>query len=212
MLTWLDNFWNRVTGSVGNAVSSAVHWAEHAIASVVLSVFNLVGKAWAKMYQGAHDLGEAIYKFGLEAYSFAVYVVKVLVPRVVKWAEAQLAKLSADLARVYHDFLAFTDWVKARFVQAYHDIEGWAVREIWDPLVRLTDWLKANLIKWGYTAWWYITHLPQLAEALIYHLAVSLENHAWELAGILGKFFLSLIVRNLKPFMLLIEDIISAVL
>lgn len=212
MLNWLDNFWRNVTGSVGQAVSTAAHWAEHALASVVFAVFGLVGKAWLLFLKAVADLGGSIRGLALEVYTFAVYVVRVLVPRVVKWAEAQLAKLSAMLALVYHDFLAFADWTKARFVQAYHDIETWVLVHVWAPLKAYADQIWADLKKWGYTAWWYITHLDALAEAMIYHIALSLEKHAWELASMLGKFFLSLVIANLKPFLLLIEDIITAVL
>jgi len=42
-------------------------------------------------------------------------------------------------------------------------------------------------------------------------LLAQLERDAWKIGRLLGKFFLGLIVHNLKMFVIVIEDILMAV-
>ena len=211
MLGWLDRFFGGVASSIGSAVSSAVHWALHALASVVFGVFGAVRGAWARFNDAVGALGHALDTFGLAMYQFGGYVLHHLIPAILKWAAAQLARLSADLAKLY-------DYVKLAFDAAYkwidrqiHDVTQWAIRDIWDPLKAYADQIWSDLKLWGYTAWWWITHLADLAEAMVFHIVASIEKHAFQVARMLGIFFTALIRANLKQLILLIEDIITAV-
>lgn len=212
MLNWLDSFWNSVTGSVGNAVSSAVHWALHAVMSVILSVFKLVGSAWSALVYDVAYFHAEIDAFCKSVLDFGSYILHHVIPSLLKWAQAQLDRLSADLARIY-------DWAQRevndlilRIADAVSTVENWANRTIWKPLKDYADQIWADLKLWGYTAWYYITHPDLLAETLIFSIATSLEKHAWELAEKLGEFAVSLVMANLKRFLSLIETIISAVI
>lgn len=211
MLSWLARFWTGVSGTVGNAVSTAAHWAMHALAAVVFSVFRLVGGAWRTLVQSFGWLHAALDHFGLQVWHFATYVVRVLIPRVVRWAAAELARLGLGL---YHLAQAVGREVAALYraiARAVADVTRWAIRTIYDPLKSYADLIWHDLKAWGYTAWWWITHLDKLADAMIIHIANSIEKHAWQLARMLGTFFISLIIANLNRFVLLIEDIVNAV-
>jgi hypothetical protein len=70
------------------------------------------------------------------------------------------------------------------------------------------NWINTR----GYLVYYYITHPAKLVDLLWEALIANLESTAWETADRLGKFFLSLFLRNLEKFLMLIEDILNAVL
>jgi hypothetical protein len=103
------------------------------------------------------------------------------------------------------------------------------VGDAWSELSKsVYDWLKEHAdwtitvahaledaYRWinheGYEVYHYISH-PSLLVNLIWNdIIAKLETEAWTVAEKLGKFFLSLIYKNLKRFVLLIEDIFDAV-
>lgn len=212
MLGWLDRFWNNVTGSVGNAIANAVHWAMHALASVVFAVFRLVGAAWLDYWSAARSAWGAVGSLGKALWDAWAYLLRHLIPTLTRWIESLWARLVSFIHTVYKDLQAAAAFLQHLIASTARAIYKWALTSIWKPLHDFAAMLWDNLKKWGFTAWWWITHLPSLAEAMIMHIVTSIERHAWEIAGMLGKFFLSLIVRNLKRFATLLEDIITAVL
>lgn len=212
MLSWLDKFFSAASSTIGNAISNTVHWAIHALASVVFAVFSAVGAAWTAFVDATGALVSEVGNLALNVYHFANHVMKVLLPAIYRWAAAELKKLEAYAESVYHWALKEFDTVRAWVEHLISDLTSWVLRDIWDPLKKYADQIWDDLKKWGYVAWWWITHLPDLAEAMIFHIAASTEKHAWELANMLGQFFLSLIIANLNTMLTLIEDIITAVL
>lgn len=212
MLSWLDRLWNAAASTVGQAVSSAVHWTEHAIMSVVLSVFRLVGGAWNYLADAFRVFHSALDHWSSEVFAFADYLIHHLIPSILRWAERELAKLAAFISRVYDDLQRAVNNLILRIASTAEALTKWVLRNIYDPLKEYADQIWADLKKWGYYAYWYITHPAALAEVIIFPLATSLEKHAWQLAGQLGKFALSLVLANIKPFIHLIEDVIDSVL
>jgi hypothetical protein len=212
MLHWLDRFWNSATGAVGNAISSAVHWAMHAVASVFLAVFALVGKAWAVFVDAAVSLGGTLERFASSVYTWAGYVMHIVIPALTKWAQGEFDRLGLDIYNLGKLLVRYVNDIYKWIAHEISDVTKWAIRDIYDPLKSYADQIASDLRKWGYVAWWWITHLPELAEAMIFSIVTSLENHAFEIAANLGKFFLALIMKNLKSFISVLEDIISAVL
>jgi len=121
-------------------------------------------------------------------------------------------------------------WIKRIFVDLWHaivwyyylqlsilhrtfnDVTGWVVRDIWGPLKRFLDMTWCDLLKWGYTAWYYITHPDKLAALIFWYIVSLLEVNAWEAAKLLGTFVTALFLHNIRRVALLLEDIISAVL
>lgn len=212
MLTWLDNFFSGVSSTIGSAISNAVHWAIHAVSAVFLAVFSLVGKAWNTLVSAIVAFHIALQRFGTEVINFATYVVRVLIPKLARWAESELAKLKAYADEIY-------DWAKksvadliTRIEQAVKDVTDWVIKTVYDPLKAYADLIWNDLKLWGYTAWWWVTHLQDLADAMIVNIATSLEKNAWALAKMLGEFALNLVRAHLKEFIQLAEDIITAVL
>jgi hypothetical protein len=80
--------------------------------------------------------------------------------------------------------------------------------EVYRAIREAYGWINTH----GYLVYYYITHPAKLVDLLWEALIANLESTAWETAERLGKFFLSLILRNLEKFLMLIEDILHAVL
>jgi hypothetical protein len=127
--------------------------------------------------------------------------------------------LVSDALKLWHGIahvaaLAFY-WVERLTADVVHwltSLRRWIVREIWNPLVARAEQIWDDLVKWGYTAWWYITHPADLAKLLLWPLAKAVEDNSWSLGGILGTFGLTLVLRNARRFAQLVEHIMTAIL
>lgn len=212
MLSWLAKYFGSIAGTVGSAVSNAIHYAVHALASVVFSVFGLVGRAWDGLAGAISRFHHYLDVFAQAVVDFAHYVIKTVIPSVVKWAATQLTRLENFITAVWNDLKAAVVALIKRIEAAATAVTNWAIKNIWDPLKKFADLIWADLLKWGYTAWYYITHPDKLAELLINDIVTSLERHAWSIAQRLGSFTLALISRNLPRIIQLIEDILTAVI
>lgn len=212
MLNWLDKYWQAIRGTVGGAASDAIHWSEHAIMGAVHAVFSVVTAAWGRFYSEFHNVYEGVNFFMAKVRDFATYVLHVVIPNLSRWVSAWIASLRRGLADLGSLLQRTAVLLTAKIVKAYQDALSWTVAHVWAPLWAIAQKLRADLQKWGYTAWWYITHPAALADLLILYLATSAEKQAWALARTLGTFGLALVVRNLPRFLRLAEDIITAVL
>lgn len=212
MLSWLDRFFTSAAATIGQAVADAVHWAVHALASVVFAVFGLVGNAWAALARAVTVFHAALDSFATAVLNFAGYVVHVLVPSVIRWAAAGLARLEAALAGLYDWAARQLAALAARITDAVAAVARWVITAVWDPLKSYADKIWNDLLTWGFYAYQVLTHLPALADALLLHLVASLERNAWTVARMLGTFTLSLILGNVRALVQVAEDIITAVL
>lgn len=106
-----------------------------------------------------------------------------------------------------------------------HVLAGWKELARWaETAAHLEDKMLAELFKhvwqivthdipaWAWTAWWWVTHPDKLAAVLFWHLIRLLEDNAWIVAGILGKFVLALILRNARRVAGALEQIVTAIL
>jgi hypothetical protein len=87
------------------------------------------------------------------------------------------------------------------------DIIKWVTTEIYDPLVKAVDWIAHE----GATMWHYISHPADLVDLIWDDVLAKLESDAVYTAEVLGKWFLTLIVKNADEFARMIEDIIDAI-
>lgn len=211
MLGWLDRFWTGVSGSVGTVISRAVHYAIHALASVVFGVFHAVGDAWHGLYVAMAGLHKALDEFGLAVFVKLAHILTDVIPHLIRWAESRLAMLARALSVLYHQLLADVRALIDRIGAAVTAALRWVEQHVYLPLKAFADQIWNDLKKWGYTAWWYITHPESLAELLVMPLADSLERHAWAIARKLGTFIVALISANIERIAILAEDIITGV-
>jgi hypothetical protein len=139
-------------------------------------------------------------------------IVLVDIPRLWSRLLADVKSLLRDLAWLYHTTIRLLDELRHLVWSWIVDVRNWAWSHIWVPLKSYADQIWRDLLKWGYTAWWYITHPAALAELLGDPLVLWLEVNAWRIGRQLGTFALALVVHNLRRFAQLAEDVIAAVL
>lgn len=212
VLNWLKNFWVGAAQLVGQEIAQVTEWALHALANLIFGQFRSESGAWKRYYVSNRYFIDYLIYYVYANNKAHHYTLNIRIPKVVSWAAGRFSVLGALIAALRR-LLALAVAALERLIKATAAaVIRWVIRSVLKPLLAAAAWLKANLLKWGYTAWWWITHLPNLAEALIFHLATSLEKHAWELAGLLGKFTFALILRNARRIALLAEDIVTAVL
>lgn len=212
MLDWIAGFIGRWAGTVDNAVRDLVHWAVHALASVVYAVFGLVGDAWRGMLGAGEWLAGNIGAFAGEVSSWIWHIIRKIVPFLAAW----ITRVWNDLLRLLRAVEAWA-WREIRAVEQLavrlvDDVRQWAYRDIWLPLTAAADWLRTHLIQWGYTAWWYVTHPAQLAALLGDPLVDWLEANSWSVARRLGSFTLALVLHNTRRLASTVEDIVAAIL
>lgn len=99
------------------------------------------------------------------------------------------------------------NWTKWLLDVFWHDWLVWLGAHVLKPLEDAYNWVVHE----GATVWHYLTHAADLVDFLWDALLAQLESQAWAAADKLGQFFLALIIKNLKHFASLIEDIIDAV-
>lgn len=212
MLDWLTGWFTNFASTVGDPIVGMVHWAVHALASVVLSVFRNVLKAWDDFTGAIDGLGDSIWHFVNRVWHALWWLITKEVPRIWRWLAQESARVWkgiryawATAVRLFNDAIGFAE----RIVD---DVIGWVQRDVWKPLRDLADLLWRDLLKWGWTAWWWITHPADLAKMLLAYLIKAAEDAFWSVATPAGTFALRLVLANARRFAILIEDIVRAVL
>jgi hypothetical protein len=212
VLSWLKDWFGRFGGAVDATVLRMVHWALHALASVVYTVFNHVGRAWNDVWAAGNWMRRAAWEVMRTIYTHIRAIIIHDIPHLFHWALAALHKLKhwalAWIDRLLKDLARLKTLAWHWIITLYH----WAWAHIYVPLFNYARWLEKWLRKWGYTAWWYVTHPASLAALLFWPLVKLLEDNAWAAARVLGTFTLALATRNARRLAQLAEDIIAAVL
>ena len=212
MISWLTGWVGRFLGLVSDATLTLVRWALHAIVTAVEFVFSDVARAWRAYWNAVAALERATWDFGAAVLGLAVKTLKYWVPRI-------LGEIKTAVLALWHGIA----WVWSHAVGLVNDLRhlAWSwilnlwhmvLRDVWAPLKAFADHLYHLILTWAYVAWWWITHLDRLAEAMIFHIAAAIESHAWELARLLGTFLTALVLHNVRRFVLLLETILAAVL
>jgi hypothetical protein len=211
MLAWLDKFFSGVASTIGQPISNAIHWAVHALAAVIFGVFGLVGKAWSGLVDGVRKFHAALDDYAAEIIKFATWVTRTAIPAIYKWATGELAKLSVALAGLGHDLTTLSVSLLARITSAIAGVTDWVITTVYDPLSAAVKLVAANLLKWGFTAYQYITHPQTLADLLIMPLITSLQNNAYAIARLIGDFIVTALRANAVKIAKLLEDIVTDV-
>ncbi len=212
MLSWIKDFVGRWAGRVSGDVIDLVHWAVHALAGVVYTVFHHVGQAWHDMFAAGNWLRQTAWLFGIEVFHHLRHIVVVDIPHLFDWARARLAALEhwalAWIHRILSDLAALRHWAAS----ALDSLRHWAA----SALDALRHW-AASIIdmlwrKYIYPAWYLVTHPDKLAAILFWWLVGLLEDNAWAVGRRLGQFTVALVWHNALRLAQLAEDILNAVL
>jgi hypothetical protein len=211
VLNWISNFFTTAGRTIDTTVANVVGWALRAVTSVIFGQFQATQQAWVTYYNETNYYVTSLRQLSTATRSKHSYTLKVRIPGVISWAAGNFGKLLTGLSGLAAAVARDVSSLSARITAGLADLTKWVITEVYDPLKALIDQVDADLLKWGYTAWWWITNLDKLADALILYLAKSAETYAWELAGMLGQFTVNLIYRNAARIASLLESIVLAV-
>lgn len=212
MWQWLAN----VTGwgilNIGGDVTRWVRDLIHGVFGWLTSAFGHVGDAWHDIFGSASAIWLSVEHFGLANLAVLWHIINKQIPRVFEWAFNHFKQLLDFANRIWRDLNLWVKQLIARIEQAVANALKWVRDHVWVPLKAFID----GILKWihdrGEVLWFYITHPDKLASLIFDALIALLERTAWDVGGKLGKFFLALIIHNLRHFVSLIEDILMAVL
>lgn len=212
MFNWIGSVVNFFTSNVADPVINFVKSLINGVYGFLHQLNLLVHGAWNDLWSFGQTFATGLYHFIESTTGKIWHILKDIVPF-----------LHNLILTIYHTVLKVIDevrqflWNKILWVYHWADtfirwLWNWVIVHVWDPLwgnvVRLWDWILHE----GAMMFHYFTHLAEFAELLFWHLIRSLESHAWDAAEMLGKFLISLIVRNVVRFAHLMEAIIDAIL
>lgn len=211
MWKWLGTVFGWALTAVGGPDISVLHDVVHGVWGWISRVFGHVGKAWHNMFNAGGWIHLALAHFGLESLAAVWDIIFIRIPRVVSWAWNHLQRLWVFATRIADNLKRAIIDLILRIAVAVHNAIRWVRDHVWVPLKALID----TALKWIRTAgelvFYYITHPDKLAALIFDSLIALLEREAWNIGDKLGKFFLALIVHNLRHFVNLLEDILMAV-
>jgi hypothetical protein len=138
------------------------------------------------------------------------------------WFDAATGKIDSVVASwvhaVIHGLYEFLSIIFSGVGDAWTELEHWVsgfaheinlfADKIWRAFDDAYRWINHE----GWLVYHYLSHPSLLVDLLWDHIIVKLEKEAWNVADRLGRFFASLFIRNLRHFLLLMEDILHAVL
>jgi hypothetical protein len=212
MFGWIESVIAAIWDGVTDGVKAFVHFLVRGLYGYLHTLFALEWDAWSFFWQMANILANGMRGLANGLYNFGYRVIHGFIPwlnSLILWvyhAAIGFAQTILDtLSRYIGDVL---NWARA----AIDGVIRWIISNVYDPLARFISTALTWIERIGNVMWNYFTHPLALAMLLLDPLLTLLEQFAWDIASRLGKFFLSLIVRNLVQFVTLIENVIDAVL
>jgi hypothetical protein len=171
-----------------------------------------VGSAWSVLEGKALGYWHGLTAFVNSLVAALYHLFKILLPAVIAEYRKLFGQAEKFITSVYNYVLRQVASLIQFISKSVDGLWQLVLRDVWRPLLAsLTNawkWIKTD----GATVFYYISHPDKLIDLIWLYLIAKLEREAWNVGALLGKFFLSLILHNVKRLALLIEDIINAVL
>lgn len=212
MLEWIGAFVGRWSGRVASDVRDVVKWTVHALAGVVYTVFGHVGGAWHEIFSGYDWIRAHVAGFAHDVYNWIQHIVTVDIPYLWHILLSDVKGLIALIGKVLDQAIAAVAAALKAALRAVDDAIKWVIDHVYGPLKAYADQIWHDLLKWGYTAWFYVTHPDKLAPILLNALIAAAEAAFWDVAGPAGRFILGVLLKNAPKLAALLETIIAAVL
>ncbi len=211
MFGWIGRIWQWGVSNVGDPVASWVHDFVRGIFGWLATLFGHIGEAWHAVFTVGVLLFHAAEAFGHAIWEEFYRLFVIALPRLIRWAGHELTLLGHAIRALYNRLVRDVINLYHHIAHAISGAIHWVVTHVYDPLkrdiVQAWDWIT----KRGELVFYYMTHPDKLAMLIFDSLLELLEREAWTVGRKLGRFFLSLVVHNLRQFVLLIEDIVMAV-
>lgn len=212
MFSWFTRMWQAVAGNVSDNIRNWVLSLFQGHHSYLHSLFWSIRQGWDQFYNACNYMLAAGSIFIGEVYRRFQHIEIFEIPQLRNWAAAAFGRL---IERVHNVQVYLTQLILKYHTEDHnytHSVLVWVIQHVLMFLLKYVLRIVAWITGEGNHMWFYFTHLIDFAELLIGSLVKSLERHAWDIARLLGTFFLALVVHNLTRFLQLMEDVIDAVL
>jgi hypothetical protein len=219
MFGWLTNAFKTLIGAGAAATASSVQAALNVISVIFDTTYKYwhtvaghVGGGWQELTRTLLYLRNNMQQYTFAQYAFDLLILRKYIPWLSNWISWLGGKIQRDLGTLrglLHREIVAGDNAQHAYTRS---VLLWVVVHVLGFLLGLVRSAFAWINGVGATMWHYFTHLADFAELLFMFLVEALERHAWDVGGLLGKFFLALIVKNVVRFATLVETIIDAVL
>lgn len=212
MFGWIESVIDSFANSVSDAIRAFVKFVIRGFYGYLHGLFSLAWDAWSFYWQMANILARGMSALANGLYSFGYRVIHGWIPwlidQITGFYHAAINFGESILQSLSHYISDVLNWAQ----QAINDVIRWVTDNVYNPLAHFISTALDWISKEGNTLWYYLTHPDKLAELLFDYLIALLESLAWDVGARLGKFFLSLVVRNIVQFATLIENVIDAIL
>jgi len=212
VLGWIGEFVSRWSGVVTAPIRDLVHWAVHALASVVYTVFGNVGGIWRDLAGAWQLFNRMLDKYLPGVWDAFRRIFLVDIPALWRWITGQVAKLWHDLVKLYDLARAYALDLYHAALHAVSDLLRWVIQHVLDPLAAAFAQAWHWITHEGALVFYYLTHPPALARLILAALIQAAEDAFWTVSGPILQFVLRLVLHNTRRLVQLAEQVIAAVL
>ncbi len=212
MFHWLDRLLHWGTVNIGGRIIGFIRDMIHGVWGFLNSIFTRISESWLELFHAGHWLWTQAVSFGYAVFHKLQHIIRIIIPDVIGF----FVRLFHNIDKLVHWVLK---WAATQFAyviaKIWHDIThalNWVIIHVYDPLARDISHALAWIFREGRIVYYYITHPGKLIDLVWDDIIAKLESEAWNVGARLGRFFLGLVLHNIKRFALLLEDIIMAVL
>lgn len=204
--------YDSAAGSIDNTVRSWVRDLINGLYGYLHLIFGPVITAWDKLMHAGWLVWHTLDEFTGEVVTTIARIIRQVIPAVIAWAKAQVARLERYATDIYNFAVRELNALRQFVLNLIASLTVWIVSHVYNPLKAAFDAAWHWITNEGAVVWHYISNPEDLVTLIWDHLIARLERDAWDVAGKLGKFTLSLIAHNLPRLAALIEDVLNAIL
>lgn len=204
--------WDATAGVIDDTIRSWVHDLVNGLYGFLHNIFGLVGAGWDKFVTELHFAWQGLAGFMREVTYSLSFIVHYLFPATLKRIDALVGAVKHYAIDVYDFAVHVYDTLRNLIAAGLRDLKTFVLQDVYKPLFDFITQAWHWITHEGAVVFYYISHPAALVELIWDELVAKLEAEAWNIGSKLGKFFVSLIVHNLQRFVLLLEDILSALL
>lgn len=209
MLNWLRSIYNGGKG----VLTDIEKWLAGAINAVYSYFGGLINQIWSGISVLSNSLDSFVkwVENGIsDLYHLAQWIIDVGIPRIVNWAENELAKLASYLAQLrdwaISELKSLGNWALGEL----NKLAQWVLKNVWDPLWNAVSGVIRWVQKEGAYVYYLITHPDKLAAILGQYVLANAMSLGRKFAKPFVKWLVHNMVREVPSIASVIEDIIAS--
>lgn len=209
MFNWLKSIFNGGKG----VLTDIEKWLAGAITAVYSFFNNLIDQIWSAL----RILGNSITTFAgwvesgiTDLYHLIRWVIDVGIPRVLQWAESELAKLASYLSQLRDWAISQLEKLGQWALSELNKLTQWVLKNVWDPLWNAITGAIRWIEKEGAYVYYLITHPDKLAAVLAQYILSNIMMLGRRFAKPFVRWLLHNMISEIPSISSIIEDIIAS--